>query len=86
MGTFMLSFVTLRYKIYNGDNILQGDSKMNQEMNQDRYSRQMLYKHIGVEGQRSISQKHVMIVGMGALGTHVSRRFSKSRHTTTYDC
>ena len=45
---------------------------MNQEMNQDRYSRQMLYKHIGVEGQRSISQKHVMIVGMGALGTHVS--------------
>ncbi|MBI5974626.1 ThiF family adenylyltransferase [Staphylococcus canis] len=41
-------------------------------MTQNRYSRQMLYRNIGEEGQAKISQKSALIVGMGALGTHVS--------------
>lgn len=35
----------------------------------DRYSRQTLFKPIGEEGQRKIGQKHVLIVGCGALGS-----------------
>jgi len=35
----------------------------------ERYSRQILLKEIGKEGQELISQKKVAILGMGALGT-----------------
>jgi sulfur carrier protein ThiS adenylyltransferase len=35
----------------------------------DRYSRQILFAPIGEEGQNRISQKHVLIIGAGALGT-----------------
>ena len=35
----------------------------------DRYARQSLFKPIGVAGQKKISEKHVMILGCGALGT-----------------
>ncbi len=35
----------------------------------DRYSRQMLFKPIGIEGQQKLTQKHVLIIGAGALGT-----------------
>ncbi|MEB6609678.1 ThiF family adenylyltransferase [Staphylococcus borealis] len=41
-------------------------------MTRERYSRQTLFKGIGANGQNKISQKHVLIVGMGALGTHVA--------------
>lgn len=41
-------------------------------MTQERYSRQILFKEIGEDGQQNIRQKHVLIVGMGALGTHVA--------------
>ena len=41
-------------------------------MNQERYSRQMLFKHIGNRGQEKIEQQHVLIIGMGALGTHLA--------------
>ncbi|MCE5090053.1 molybdopterin biosynthesis protein MoeB [Staphylococcus devriesei] len=41
-------------------------------MTTGRYSRQTLFKGIGVLGQEKIEQKHVLIVGMGALGTHVA--------------
>lgn len=34
-----------------------------------RYSRQELYKPIGVSGQKKIQTKHVLIIGCGALGT-----------------
>lgn len=34
-----------------------------------RYSRQMLFKPIGADGQRRLGEKAVLIVGMGALGT-----------------
>ncbi|NEY21660.1 thiamine biosynthesis protein MoeB [Bacillus ginsengihumi] len=35
----------------------------------ERYSRQVLFSPIGEEGQAQISQKHVLIVGVGALGS-----------------
>lgn len=34
-----------------------------------RYSRQTLFAPIGLEGQKKLSRKHVLIVGAGALGT-----------------
>lgn len=38
----------------------------------DRYSRQMLFKPIGSKGQAKIREKHVLILGVGALGTHTA--------------
>lgn len=38
----------------------------------DRYSRQQLFTPIGHEGQHNLSQKHVLVVGAGALGSAVS--------------
>ncbi len=35
----------------------------------NRYYKQELCSFIGAEGQKSISQKHVLLVGMGALGS-----------------
>lgn len=35
----------------------------------DRYSRQMLFPPIGIEGQKKIRSKHVLMIGAGALGT-----------------
>ncbi|MGE6377743.1 MoeB/ThiF family adenylyltransferase [Peribacillus muralis] len=35
----------------------------------DRYSRQQLFKQIGLKGQEEIRNKHVLIVGAGALGS-----------------
>lgn len=36
---------------------------------EERYNRQTLFKPIGVSGQQKISEKHVLILGCGALGT-----------------
>src|SRR5690625_2498578 len=38
-------------------------------MTEDRYSRQVLFTPIGNEGQRRLREKHVLIIGVGALGT-----------------
>ncbi|AXI10374.1 thiamine biosynthesis protein MoeB [Oceanobacillus zhaokaii] len=35
----------------------------------DRYSRQKLFKPIGTVGQQKIGEKHILILGCGALGT-----------------
>ncbi|MDC3418062.1 thiazole biosynthesis adenylyltransferase ThiF [Aquibacillus salsiterrae] len=35
----------------------------------ERYSRQELFTGIGLEGQRKIGSKHVLVIGAGALGT-----------------
>ncbi|GAA3405550.1 ThiF family adenylyltransferase [Paenibacillus hodogayensis] len=42
---------------------------MHAEETSSRYSRQTLFKPIGAEGQRKLSESSVLIVGMGALGT-----------------
>ncbi len=38
---------------------------------EDRYSRQMLFEPIGVEGQRKLASARVLMIGCGALGTNV---------------
>lgn len=38
-------------------------------MNKERYSRQILFSPIGSEGQERIRDKHVLVIGAGALGT-----------------
>lgn len=38
-------------------------------MNEERYSRQILFSPIGSEGQERIRDKHVLVIGAGALGT-----------------
>ncbi len=35
----------------------------------ERYSRQILFKPIGIEGQQKLAKKHVLMIGAGALGT-----------------
>lgn len=35
----------------------------------DRYSRQTLFTPIGLDGQKKMANKHVLIIGAGALGT-----------------
>jgi molybdopterin-synthase adenylyltransferase len=47
------------------------------EMN-DRYSRQVLFKEIGVEGQKKLSQSRVVIVGCGATGSALASLLARS--------
>lgn len=47
-------------------------------MTHERYSRQILFKAIGEKGQEMIANKHVLIVGMGALGTHVAEGLTRA--------
>src|SRR5690625_139781 len=35
----------------------------------DRYSRQTLFSQIGEQGQQRLADKHVLVIGAGALGT-----------------
>jgi adenylyltransferase/sulfurtransferase len=44
----------------------------------DRYSRQMLFKEIGAEGQRKLSQSRVVIVGCGATGSALASSLARS--------
>lgn len=44
----------------------------------DRYSRQRLFKPIGEKGQEKIGQKHVLIIGCGALGTANADNLARS--------
>src|SRR5690625_3321166 len=39
---------------------------------ENRYSRQILFKPIGQTGQQRLREKHVLIIGLGALGTQSS--------------
>jgi len=41
-------------------------------MNLERYSRQLLYPNIGVEGQQRLRAGKVVLIGCGALGTHIA--------------
>ncbi len=44
----------------------------------ERYSRQQLFKQIGFEGQEKIRHKHVLIVGVGALGSAGAEAFVRA--------
>src|SRR5271157_4504383 len=44
----------------------------------DRYSRQVLFREIGAEGQKKLSQSRVAIVGCGATGSALASLLSRS--------
>jgi molybdopterin/thiamine biosynthesis adenylyltransferase len=44
----------------------------------DRYSRQILFKEIGVEGQKKLAQSSVVIVGCGATGSVLASLLGRS--------
>lgn len=44
----------------------------------DRYSRQILFRPIGSEGQEKIKQSSALIVGMGALGTVIANHLTRA--------
>jgi molybdopterin-synthase adenylyltransferase len=47
----------------------QPDSARNRDQHDERYSRQILFRGIGVEGQRKLAAARVAIVGCGATGS-----------------
>jgi len=47
-------------------------------MNIERYSRQILFTPIGEEGQQKLAEKHVLIVGLGTLGTQSSENLARA--------
>lgn len=44
----------------------------------DRYSRQTLFKPIDTSGQKKLQSKHVLIVGVGALGTSTAEMLTRA--------
>lgn len=44
----------------------------------NRYSRQELFSPIGAEGQQKIREKHVLIIGAGALGSANAEMFVRA--------
>ncbi|MBH8584461.1 ThiF family adenylyltransferase [Thermoactinomyces sp. CICC 24226] len=48
------------------------------KVDQQRYSRQILFAPIGEEGQKKLSQARVAVVGMGALGTALSNHMARA--------
>lgn len=47
-------------------------------MGMERYEKQMLFEGIGVEGQKKLLNKKVVIIGCGALGTVISNNLARS--------
>lgn len=52
---------------------MEGENEMS-----DRYSRQILFAPIGIDGQRRIEKKHVLIIGLGALGSSISEMLTRA--------
>lgn len=53
----------------------------------ERYSRQVLFRPIGEQGQEKISRKHVLVVGCGALGSANAEALVRAgiKHLTIVD-
>ncbi|MGP7816988.1 MoeB/ThiF family adenylyltransferase [Niallia sp. 01092] len=47
-------------------------------MNNDRYSRQILFPPIGKKGQKKLAEKHVLLIGAGALGSSASEMLTRA--------
>jgi len=47
-------------------------------MTNERYSRQTLFTPIGEKGQQQLANKHVLIIGLGALGTQSSEMLTRA--------
>jgi adenylyltransferase/sulfurtransferase len=52
--------------------------KGREEWDMERYSRQTLFAPIGEEGQRKIRNKHVLLIGVGALGTSLAEMLTRA--------
>lgn len=65
---------------------IKKDSPPNKDVNL-RYSRQVLFSGIGEEGQNKLSKKHVLMIGVGALGTSNSEILARAGvgHITIVD-
>ncbi len=44
----------------------------------NRYSRQILFPPIGEKGQRTLKNKHILIIGLGTLGAQSSEMFARA--------
>lgn len=52
---------------------------MNREQRErDRYKRQQSFAPIGLEGQRKLGQQHVLLIGVGALGSGVAELLTRA--------
>ncbi|WP_058301907.1 ThiF family adenylyltransferase [Gorillibacterium timonense] len=47
-------------------------------MDKDRYSRQIRFRAIGENGQTALSQKHVIVIGAGALGSGIAETLTRA--------
>lgn len=45
---------------------------------ENRYSKQILFHNIGIEGQKRISESTVVVIGIGALGTVISSQLCRA--------
>jgi len=54
------------------------DALTSDDTSNDRYSRQVLFKEIGIAGQRKLAQTRVAIVGCGATGSAVASLLARS--------
>lgn len=45
---------------------------------EERYSRQIRFAPIGLEGQNKLQEKHVCVIGMGALGTNCAELLTRA--------
>ncbi|MED5437490.1 MAG: ThiF family adenylyltransferase, partial [Pseudomonadota bacterium] len=48
------------------------------KMNLEKYSRQLILREIGSEGQKRINQSKVLIIGLGGLGSSVLQYLSSA--------
>lgn len=55
-------------------------------MSQDRYSRQQRVAGVGLDGQAAIARSTVLIVGVGALGTHTAQTLCRAGVGTLWLC
>src|SRR5690625_1396213 len=51
---------------------------MREEFMIERYSRQVLFTPIGEAGQKKLAKKHVLIIGLGTLGTQSSEMLARA--------
>ena|SRR5690625_2331392 len=45
---------------------------------ENRYSRQILFQPIGMDGQKKLLSKHILIIGLGTLGAQSSEMFARA--------
>jgi adenylyltransferase/sulfurtransferase len=57
---------------------LQIEDRNSNDHSDDRYSRQVLFKEIGAEGQEKLARARVAIVGCGATGSALASLLARS--------